>query len=76
MASAPTYAYKIIPTAPPSPIPEEYPLSELDRTDGFVHLSTASQVSQRVTGRHPTGHTRLAVAALLVCCLLALAIPT
>ncbi|KAK0735657.1 hypothetical protein B0T21DRAFT_412267 [Apiosordaria backusii] len=40
----PTYVYKIIPSAPPSPIPEAYPLSDLDRKDGFVHLSTARQV--------------------------------
>ncbi|KAH8671112.1 hypothetical protein BX600DRAFT_509814 [Xylariales sp. PMI_506] len=40
----PTYAYKILPGQPPSPIPVEYPLSELDQTDGFVHLSTASQI--------------------------------
>ncbi|KAI1850731.1 hypothetical protein JX265_004442 [Neoarthrinium moseri] len=39
-----TYVYKIIPTAPPSPIPDEYPLSDLDKTDGFVHLSIASQI--------------------------------
>jgi len=37
--------YKIVPSAPPDPLPaEEYPLSELDRKDGFVHLSTAWQV--------------------------------
>lgn len=41
----PTYIYKISPSQPPSPIPKEYPLSDLDRNDGFVHLSTASQVS-------------------------------
>ncbi|KAK4459563.1 hypothetical protein QBC42DRAFT_274159 [Cladorrhinum samala] len=40
----PTYVYKIIPSAPPSPIPESYPLSDLDRQDGFVHLSTSWQV--------------------------------
>ncbi|KAK4645524.1 hypothetical protein QC761_202198 [Podospora bellae-mahoneyi] len=40
----PTYVYKIIPSAPPSPIPDFYPLSDLDRQDGFVHLSTARQV--------------------------------
>lgn len=42
----PTYVYKIVPTAPPSPIPAQYPLSELDQKDGFVHLSIAKQVSQ------------------------------
>ncbi|KAI1811569.1 hypothetical protein GGS20DRAFT_562440 [Poronia punctata] len=40
----PEYVYKIIPTAPPSPIPSEYPLSDLDRKDGFVHLSIATQI--------------------------------
>ncbi|KAM0808622.1 hypothetical protein AB5N19_08965 [Seiridium cardinale] len=41
----PDYVYKIISSAPPSPVPEEYPLSELDKNDGFVHLSTGDQVS-------------------------------
>ncbi|KAI5923066.1 hypothetical protein F4810DRAFT_221774 [Camillea tinctor] len=40
----PTYVYKIVPEAPPSPLPAEYPLSELDQKDGFVHLSTATQI--------------------------------
>lgn len=40
----PKYVYKIIPTAPPSPIPSPYPLSALDEKDGFVHLSTSWQV--------------------------------
>ena len=40
----PKYVYKIIPSAPPDPIPEAYPLSELDQKDGFVHLSTSWQV--------------------------------
>ncbi|KAI1739000.1 hypothetical protein F4680DRAFT_449462 [Xylaria scruposa] len=40
----PTYVYKIIPTAPPSPIPAQYPLSELDQKDGFIHLSIAKQI--------------------------------
>ncbi|KAI0472616.1 hypothetical protein GGR56DRAFT_572790 [Xylariaceae sp. FL0804] len=40
----PEYVYKIVPSAPPDPLPAEYPLSELDRKDGFIHLSTASQV--------------------------------
>ncbi|KAK0719742.1 hypothetical protein B0H67DRAFT_643057 [Lasiosphaeris hirsuta] len=44
----PEYVYKITPTAPPEPIPEAYPLSDLDRQDGFVHLSAAWQVP--VTG--------------------------
>ncbi|KAI0597347.1 hypothetical protein F4775DRAFT_259515 [Biscogniauxia sp. FL1348] len=40
----PTYVYKIVPEAPPSPLPASYPLSELDQKDGFVHLSTATQI--------------------------------
>ncbi|PVI01536.1 hypothetical protein DM02DRAFT_627575 [Periconia macrospinosa] len=40
----PTHLYKILPTAPPSPLPPTLPLSDLDKSDGFIHLSTASQV--------------------------------
>ncbi len=40
----PQYVYKIIPAPPPSPIPDSFPLSELDKKDGFVHLSAAFQV--------------------------------
>ncbi|KAK3308991.1 uncharacterized protein B0T15DRAFT_509392 [Chaetomium strumarium] len=40
----PEFVYKITPSAPPDPIPEQYPLSDLDRQDGFVHLSAAWQV--------------------------------
>ncbi|KAI0352620.1 hypothetical protein OH77DRAFT_1485259 [Trametes cingulata] len=40
----PRYVYKILPSPPPTPIPEELPLSDLDRRDGFIHLSTAAQV--------------------------------
>lgn len=40
----PTYLYKILPTAPPTPLPERLPLSDLDRTDGYIHLSTSEQV--------------------------------
>ncbi|KAJ4383460.1 hypothetical protein N0V86_001509 [Didymella sp. IMI 355093] len=39
----PTYLYKILPSAPPSPLPERLPLSDLDRKDGFIHLSTSEQ---------------------------------
>lgn len=41
----PRYVYKIVDSEPPSPIPEVFPPSELDKADGFIHLSTASQVS-------------------------------
>ncbi|KAI3322550.1 hypothetical protein HD806DRAFT_128879 [Xylariaceae sp. AK1471] len=40
----PPYVYKIVPAAPPSPIPAQYPLSELDQKDGFIHFSTATQI--------------------------------
>ena len=40
----PTYLYKILPAAPPSPLPARLPLSDLDRNDGFIHLSTSDQV--------------------------------
>ncbi|KAM7185399.1 Protein of unknown function (DUF952) domain containing protein [Naviculisporaceae sp. PSN 640] len=40
----PEFVYKITPDAPPDPVPEAYPLSELDRQDGFVHLSTSWQI--------------------------------
>jgi hypothetical protein len=41
-----TYIYKLVPlSAPiPDPLPEALPLSNLDSTDGFIHLSTAVQV--------------------------------
>jgi uncharacterized protein (DUF952 family) len=40
----PTYLYKILPSAPPSPLPSVLPLSDLDRNDGYIHLSTSTQV--------------------------------
>ena len=40
----PTYVYKILSAPPPSPIPAALPLSDLDRRDGFIHLSNASQI--------------------------------
>ncbi|KAJ4415656.1 hypothetical protein N0V82_007217 [Gnomoniopsis sp. IMI 355080] len=40
----PKYVYKIIDLEPPSPIPIIFPPSELDQADGFIHLSTASQI--------------------------------
>ncbi|KAJ8122774.1 hypothetical protein ONZ43_g1113 [Nemania bipapillata] len=40
----PAYVYKIVPSPPPSPIPPQYPLSDLDQQDGFVHLSIATQI--------------------------------
>ncbi|KAF1943675.1 hypothetical protein EJ02DRAFT_126395 [Clathrospora elynae] len=40
----PIYLYKILPSAPPSPLPARLPLSDLDRNDGYIHLSTSEQV--------------------------------
>ncbi|KFG83853.1 hypothetical protein MANI_009291 [Metarhizium anisopliae] len=42
--SPPKYVYKIVPNAPPEPIPQEFPLSDLDKQDGFIHLSTGQQI--------------------------------
>ena len=41
----PAYVYKILDGPPTKPLPSELPVSELDAKDGFVHLSTAEQVS-------------------------------
>lgn len=40
----PQYIYKILPSAPQHPLPLALPLSELDRTDSFIHSSIAEQV--------------------------------
>lgn len=39
------FIYKILPSAPATPLPSEFPLSNLDRNDGFIHLSMATQVN-------------------------------
>ncbi|KAK0616102.1 hypothetical protein B0T17DRAFT_510644 [Bombardia bombarda] len=49
LSPLPEYVYKITPDAPPDPIPEAYPFSDLDRQDGFVHLSTAWQCTAPIT---------------------------
>jgi uncharacterized protein (DUF952 family) len=41
----PQHLYKILPSAPPSPLPSRLPLSDLDRNDGYIHLSTSEQVA-------------------------------
>jgi uncharacterized protein (DUF952 family) len=41
----PNYLYKILPSAPPSKLPLRLPLSDLDRKDGYIHLSTSEQVA-------------------------------
>jgi hypothetical protein len=40
----PKYVYKILPSAPPIPLPHALPLSALDTQDGFIHLSTGPQI--------------------------------
>ena len=40
----PQYLYKILPEAPPDPLPSSFPKSALDEKDGFIHLSTAEQI--------------------------------
>lgn len=44
--STPTYIYKIVhsSTPPPDPLPAELPVSDLDKSSNFIHLSTALQV--------------------------------
>lgn len=37
------YLYKILDDAPPNPLPETLPTTDLDAKDGFIHLSTAKQ---------------------------------
>lgn len=43
----PKYIYKIVPEDP-RPIGSGLPVSDLDRKDGFIHLSTADQVAKTV----------------------------
>ncbi|KAL8828317.1 MAG: hypothetical protein Q9191_002657 [Dirinaria sp. TL-2023a] len=41
----PTNVYKILAEAPLSPLPKALPLDPLDARDGYIHFSTAEQVS-------------------------------
>ncbi|KAL1846244.1 hypothetical protein Daus18300_014318 [Diaporthe australafricana] len=43
-ADPPRYVYKIVDTEPPFPIPDVFPPSELDKQDGFIHLSAPWQL--------------------------------
>ncbi|KAF8548281.1 hypothetical protein OG21DRAFT_780979 [Imleria badia] len=48
-SNEPTYVYKLVPhTCPvplnPSALPDALPVSDIDRSSGFVHLSTAHQL--------------------------------
>ncbi|KAF8522859.1 hypothetical protein JB92DRAFT_2886507 [Gautieria morchelliformis] len=44
----PTFIYKIVPASTPVPIhaqlPDALPVSDLDRSSGFIHLSTSKQL--------------------------------
>lgn len=52
-AEPPRYVYKIVDAEPPLPIPDVFPPSELDKKDGFIHLSAPWQVS---SGRRDDHH--------------------
>ena len=56
--SPPEYVYKILPEAPPDPLPASLPLSALDAHDGFIHLSTAVQ-TPATAGRFYTTSEKL-----------------
>ncbi|OCL07671.1 hypothetical protein AOQ84DRAFT_354851 [Glonium stellatum] len=43
-APLPSHVFKILLSAPPSPLPKALPLSKLDAQDSFIHLSTGAQV--------------------------------
>jgi uncharacterized protein (DUF952 family) len=60
----PEYVYKIIPSAPPDPIPSSYPLSDLDKQDGFVHLSTSWQACPHLPMPHLTSFPPLLFSVL------------
>ncbi|KAJ5574283.1 uncharacterized protein N7459_008710 [Penicillium hispanicum] len=44
--SQPRYIYKIVPSTAPvrEPLPERMPVSDLDQSSGFIHLSLSHQV--------------------------------
>lgn len=50
LSSQPRYIYKIIPSTAPvrEPLPERLPVSDLDQSSGFIHLSTAHQVPNTI----------------------------
>lgn len=56
----PWYVYKILPEAPPDPLPASLPLSDLDAKDGFIHLSTAAQ-TPATAGRFFSASEKLCV---------------
>jgi hypothetical protein len=44
--SFPPYVYKILSEEPPNPLPHDFPLSPLDKQDGFIHLSAGWRIPQ------------------------------
>ena len=54
----PTFWYKILDEAPPSPLPSTLPATSLDAQDGFIHLSTGPQVAATLA-RHFAGEQGL-----------------
>lgn len=59
-----TIAYKILTAAELAELEEgEFLGAAIDRADGYVHLSTAAQVTETVT-KHFAGRTDLAIAAV------------
>lgn len=55
---APQYLYKILDEAPAQPLPDTLPSTDLDKHDGFIHLSTAEQTPQTASLFFKS-HTRL-----------------
>ncbi|KYK60312.1 hypothetical protein DCS_01449 [Drechmeria coniospora] len=51
-SSVPRYIYKIVPSAPPEPIPDAFPLSRLDESDGFIHLTAKHRNSENSDHDH------------------------
>ena len=46
----PLYVYKLVPSSSPvrEPLPDRLPVSDIDRSSGYIHLSTAFQVPNTV----------------------------
>ena len=63
--TSPRYIYKILPAAPPHPLPAALPLSELDASDAYIHLSTSDQVS-RTCARFFASHTHIWLLQILL----------
>ncbi|KAG9308368.1 hypothetical protein JVU11DRAFT_8219 [Chiua virens] len=67
---SPTYIYKLVPHTSPVPaeLPDALPVSNIDQASGFIHLSTARQITGTLVhffGSDPRVHVlRLAYAPL------------